>query len=125
VGQAFQIQDDVLGSFGDETVTGKSADGDIREGKKTMIVLNAMKLASSEQKKILNDLLGKHDMSVDEVNKVRNVFVESGALDETKKMMNELLAQGQAALERASPPFKPKYKIFLLELSEFLVKREY
>lgn len=125
VGQAFQIQDDVLGSFGDEAVTGKSADGDIREGKKTMIALNALKLATPDQKRILNELLGKHEMSLDEVNKVRNVFIESGALDETKKMMNELLAQGQAALEKATPPFKPKYKAFLLELSEFLVNREF
>ena len=125
VGQAFQIQDDILGSFGDEAVTGKSTDGDIREGKKTMIVLNAFKLANPDQRKILDDLLGKHDMSADEVDKVRNIFIESGALDETKKMMNQLLAQGQAALEEADPEFKPKYKKFLLDLSEFLVQREY
>ncbi|MFW9918378.1 MAG: polyprenyl synthetase family protein [Candidatus Thorarchaeota archaeon] len=125
VGQAFQIQDDVLGSFGDEAVTGKSADGDIHEGKKTMIVLNAYKLATTEQKKLLDDLLGKHNMNDNEVNTVRNVFIESGALDETRKMMNELLLEGQAALEKASPGLKPKYKEFLLALSEFLVKREY
>ncbi len=125
VGQAFQIQDDVLGSFGDEAVTGKSTDGDIREGKKTMIALNAYKLANSKQKEILDSLLGKHDMTADEVDTVRNVFIESGALDETRKIMNDLLAKGQAALEKANPGFTPKYKKFLLDLSEFLVKRDY
>ena len=125
VGQAFQIQDDVLGSFGDEAKTGKSTDGDIREGKKTMIALNALKLVSPEQRKILDALLGKHDMTADEVDKVRNVFVESGALEETQRNMKELLAQGQAALDKASPGFKPKYKEFLLDLSEFLVNRDY
>lgn len=125
VGQAFQMQDDILGSFGDEAITGKSTDGDIREGKKTMIVLNAYKLANKEQKKVLDDLLGKHDMSADEVNRIRNVFIESGALDQTKKTMNELLSQGQKALDKATPAFQPKYKDFLLALSEFLVSRDY
>ena len=125
VGQAFQMQDDILGSFGDESVTGKSSDGDIREGKKTMLVLKAHKLAKDEQRSLLTSLLGKSDMTTEDVKAVRNIFTESGALDETKKLMERLLSEGQSALERANPPFTPKYKEFLLALSEFLTKRDY
>jgi geranylgeranyl pyrophosphate synthase len=125
VGQAFQIQDDILGSFGDESVTGKSSDGDIREGKKTMLVLNAYKLANDEQKEILNTYLGNSDMSDDDVDKVRKVFKESGAFDETSNLMKNLLTEGQSALDKAKPALNLKYKEFLLALSEFLVKRDY
>jgi geranylgeranyl pyrophosphate synthase len=125
VGQAFQIQDDVLGSFGDEAKTGKSVDGDIREAKKTMIVLKTYEHADSAQKKLLDSLLGKRDMTPAEVDKVRDIFVKTGGLKETQKLMDRLLHEGQKALDKASPPLKPKYKEFLLELAEFLVKRDF
>ena len=41
LGIVFQIIDDVLGTFGDEKVTGKPTDGDIREGKKTCLLIEA------------------------------------------------------------------------------------
>ena len=41
LGKAFQLRDDVLGVFGDESETGKPAGDDIREGKYTMLVANA------------------------------------------------------------------------------------
>ncbi|MFW9909314.1 MAG: polyprenyl synthetase family protein [Candidatus Thorarchaeota archaeon] len=125
VGQAFQIQDDILGSFGDESKTGKPTDGDIREGKKTMLVINAYRTANKEQKAALDTLLGKTHMSNEEVEKVRSIFVESGALDSTRNLMNQLLEEGQTALERAKPALNSKYKEFLLELSEFLTKRDF
>ena len=125
VGQAFQIQDDILGSFGDVSVTGKSVDGDIREAKKTMLVFEAYKLVDPNQKKVLDELLGKHDMPDEDVERVRSVFIDSGALNSTKKLMEELLTSGQAALDKAEPALIPEYKDFLIELSNFLTKRDY
>ncbi|MBD3406734.1 MAG: hypothetical protein GF411_11520 [Candidatus Lokiarchaeota archaeon] len=125
VGQAFQIQDDILGTFGDEEVTGKPADGDIREGKKTMLVLEAYRRSSVEQKAVLDKLLGNPDMSDKDVDKVRTVFKESGALEAAKEKMDSLLEQGQKALDKANPPLRPKSKDFLLTLSNFLVQRTY
>jgi geranylgeranyl diphosphate synthase type I len=125
IGQAFQIQDDILGTFGDEKVTGKSADGDIREGKKTMLMLGALKLASPEQKVILNKHLGNEKLSDAEVEKVRDVFRECGALDYAEKMMTDLLTEGQEALNKAEPPLVEQYKQYMLDLSNFLVKRDY
>lgn len=125
VGQAFQIQDDILGSFGDEEVTGKPADGDIREGKKTLLVIEAFNRADSEQKRVMKDLLGKGDMSSEEVDSVRNVFRETGALDKARDTMEQLLDEGQSALQQAEPAFDKKYQQFLLYLSEFLIHRDY
>ncbi|MEM2141840.1 MAG: polyprenyl synthetase family protein [Candidatus Thorarchaeota archaeon] len=125
VGQAFQIQDDILGSFGDEKVTGKSADGDIREGKKTILVVKTNEMGSSEHRRILRELLGKRDMTPEEVDQVRKVFVDSGALEASRRLMLELLNEGQRSLGKALPPLVEKYSKFLLDFSEFLVKRDY
>ncbi|MCF2136093.1 MAG: polyprenyl synthetase family protein [Candidatus Thorarchaeota archaeon] len=125
VGQAFQAQDDILGSFGDEAVTGKSTEGDIREGKKTLLVIEAYRLADASQRKTLDSLLGKTDITEEEVNQVRDIFRETGALDSTHKMMEELLAEGQDALQTTEPALNSTYRDFLLDLSNFLVHRSY
>ncbi len=125
VGQAFQIRDDILGSFGEEKVTGKSAEGDIREGKKTMLVIQAYRLGNKQHCATLDALLGKRGMTSEEVDRVREVFRESGALDATAEIMRNLLQRGQNALERADPPLNEMYKQFLLDLSEMLVNRSY
>jgi geranylgeranyl pyrophosphate synthase len=125
VGQAFQIQDDILGSFGDESVTGKASDGDIREGKKTMLVIESLRLGTTVHKKVLNQLLGKEHITYEEIEKVRAMFRESGGLESADTIMSQLLHEGQAALNTANPPFKEPYKQFLLDLSDFLVKRNY
>ncbi|UCE09776.1 MAG: polyprenyl synthetase family protein [Candidatus Thorarchaeota archaeon] len=124
-GQAFQVQDDILGSFGEEAETGKPTDGDIREGKKTMLVVQAFELGTDDQKRQLKELLGKDGMSVAEVEQVRTIFKESGALQVSKNIMDELLAGAHSSLETAKPPLSSKYKEFLVELSNFLAKRSY
>lgn len=125
VGQAFQIRDDILGSFGDESVTGKSADGDIREGKKTMLLIQAKSKSTPDQLKDLERLVGKSEMTPEEVTIVRGLFRETGALVVTTDLMNTLLHEGKSALDSAEPPLIPKYKEFLLALSDFLIKRDY
>ena len=121
----FQIKDDILGSFGDEVKTGKPIDSDIREGKKTFLLLEANRLCDLRQKKILEKFLGDDKIRDDEIEQVRNVFRDCGALDTTRTMMDKLLLEGQNALDRATPPFNEPYKKFLLDLSNFLVKRDY
>ncbi|MFI3278539.1 MAG: polyprenyl synthetase family protein [Rikenellaceae bacterium] len=49
LGLAFQIQDDLLDSYGDEQL-GKSIGGDILEGKQTFLMVSAMSHASDEQR---------------------------------------------------------------------------
>lgn len=125
VGQAFQVQDDILGSFGDEERTGKSASGDIREGKKTMLVFEAYARSSPEQRETLNGLLGKENMTDEEVEQVRTVFRDSGALEICQKTMDNLLTTGQRSLDNAKPSLVPRYKDFMITISDFLIQRDY
>lgn len=52
-GLAFQLQDDLLDTYGDEKVFGKPIGGDIAENKKTFLLINAMNQAQGEEKKEL------------------------------------------------------------------------
>ena len=125
VGQAFQIQDDILGSFGKEEVTGKPADGDIKEGKKTILVVKALEtLEEKEREKMLN-ILGRSDATPDEVNFVRDMFVKSGALDYAKKKAFELKDEAKELLKQADPPLSPDAEKFFLDLADFVVSRIY
>lgn len=125
IGQAYQIQDDILGTFGDESITGKSATGDIKEGKKTMILIQALLKCTMEKKLILEALVGKNDISGDDIEQVRNIFRESGALEATKKIRDERLRQGQDAIKNVSAQFDSKYFEFLMVLSQTLVNRTF
>jgi geranylgeranyl diphosphate synthase type I len=49
LGEAFQLRDDVLGVFGDPSVTGKPAGDDLREGKRTALVAMALESAGRAQ----------------------------------------------------------------------------
>jgi len=125
VGQAFQVQDDILGSFGDEEKTGKSTSGDIREGKKTMLVFETYDRATPEQRSRLDELLGKEGITDAEIEEVKTIFRDSGALDACREKMEKLLSEGQGALGKADPPLNERYRDFLINISSFLIHRDY
>src|SRR3989344_345129 len=81
VGKAFQIQDDILGVFGDEKITGKSSLLDLREGKNTLLIYKTREVAKGQDKDILAKLWGNQNARLKDLKKVRQLIVNSGALD--------------------------------------------
>lgn len=65
LGLAFQLQDDVLDSFGD-TALGKKIGGDILEGKKTFLMVQALNRATAEEREVLTTTHLRKDISNDE-----------------------------------------------------------
>lgn len=57
VGIAFQLQDDILDTFGDASAVGKQIGGDIVQNKKTFLILKALELASVEDRSLLQSLM--------------------------------------------------------------------
>ena len=104
LGEAFQLNDDIIGAFGDPLVTGKDADGDLREGKQTLLVALARKAASPEQRATLDELLGSEDLTAAGAERVRAVLRDTGALDEVRDTISSLLAQARAVLDAGPIP---------------------
>ena len=74
LGLAFQLQDDVLDSFGD-TALGKKIGGDILEGKKTFLMVQALNRASAEEREILTTTHLRKDISNEEkIAIVKNLY---------------------------------------------------
>lgn len=72
VGMAFQLKDDLLDTFGGNSF-GKEIGGDIREGKRTWLVLKAMELASADQRAQLSEAMQLNDLSA-RVVQVTSIF---------------------------------------------------
>ncbi|WP_313662993.1 polyprenyl synthetase family protein [Cellulosimicrobium cellulans] len=101
VGEAFQLRDDVLGVFGDARVTGKPAGDDLREGKRTVLVVRALAAATPAQRDLLLTHLGDPDLDAGTVEELRAVLVETGARDAVESLIAELTDRASSALAGA------------------------
>lgn len=99
VGEAFQLQDDLLGMFGEERAVGKPVGSDLREGKRTLLVYHALHGASPEEARRLRGLLGRSDLGPQEVEEARQLMSDSGALGIVREMIDQRLARAGRALE--------------------------
>jgi geranylgeranyl diphosphate synthase type I len=119
LGVAFQLRDDVLGVFGDPAETGKDTDGDLLEGKQTYLVAVARERAGAADHAFLDERLGGRDLSGEEVERLRDIIIETGALDETTRLIDELTG---AALDVATS-FPEDVRAALTELAEMASNR--
>ncbi len=86
LGEAFQLRDDLLGAFGDASITGKPVGGDFIEGKRTPLLAYAMENASESQRHILNTI---GDSSVD-VEQVQEAVLATGAVSFMESRIQQL-----------------------------------
>ena len=105
LGAAFQLRDDVLGVFGDPSQTGKPAGDDLREGKRTVLVAEALERSTAAQSAILRDHLGDPGLTPEGVAQLRDVITSTGALERVESMIAEFTEQAFAALQ--SPLLDP------------------
>ncbi|MFI7668985.1 polyprenyl synthetase family protein [Nocardia sp. NPDC049526] len=118
IGIAFQLRDDLLGVFGDPAVTGKPSGDDLREGKRTVLVAEALQRADATDPgaaDLLRTSIGT-DLTTDQVERLRAVITELGAVDEVERRITELTEQGLAALasSTATPDAKERLRAMAL-----------
>jgi geranylgeranyl diphosphate synthase type I len=121
LGIAFQIQDDILGVFGDAKKIGKSNASDIEEGKQSLLVVKARERGNRRQKKILGDILGKKNIGRNEIEAFRNILKETGSLDYALETARKNFKKGRRAMEKAV--ILPNAKEFFFGLVDYLEKR--
>ena len=92
VGIAFQIQDDILDTFGDPEKFGKKVGGDIAQNKKTFLVLKSYELANTTQRTDLQELMTTNGLSENEnIEAVKNIFNTLKIRDAAETLMNQYL----------------------------------
>ncbi len=97
-GKAFQIKDDILGVFGNESDTGKSSITDIKEGKKTILLWYAYNNASYFQKKTINEIFNKK-ATYNDLLKIQDIFINTGALEYAREQIKVLIKDAGKHLE--------------------------
>jgi geranylgeranyl diphosphate synthase type I len=122
LGIAFQIQDDILGIFGDEHTLGKSVTSDIEEGKNTLLITEAYKNANNEQKQILDKYYGSGEVSSEHLEQIKHVFIETGALEYSKNMASQYVESAKKLIPELTK--SEDHRHLLSEMSEFLVNRD-
>lgn len=102
LGIAFQLRDDLLGTFGDPTATGKPVGNDIRQGKRTALVAELR--GSSKNDALLAAVLGRADASDEDIAAVVRAMETSGARARVEARVSELLAETRSALDAMALP---------------------
>ncbi len=122
IGLAFQIQDDILGIMGEEKKVGKPVGSDIREGKKTIIIINALKNASPSEKEKLLDALGNRKIGREKIEEIVDLLKKLGSIDYAKQYATKFSNEAIAALNAIETKDSDAKKM-LVELAEYVVKR--
>lgn len=100
-GIAFQLQDDLIGMFGDEATTGKSADTDVREGKRTVLIAEHQTMMNDEQAARFAQWFGMRD-APGQVLRIE----ASGARQKTEATAQQYFAQARATLAKLQHGFR-------------------
>lgn len=118
VGIAFQIQDDILGIFSDEM--GKVVASDIKEYKQTILYAYAK---NSKYAQELEKYYGKNELTEENINLVKDIFINSKALEKSLKLMNDLYDKSIKELNSVKWISKDKKEI-LIGFIEYLRERK-
>ena len=121
LGEAFQLRDDVLGAFGDETLTGKPVGEDIREGKPTRLRAWAVERATDADAGLLASHYGAAGLDAAGVAEVQRVMVDTGALDRAEAEISALVHRATTSL--AAAPLTAEARARLAELAAFVAER--
>ena len=120
LGQAFQLRDDLLGAFGDPSVTGKPVGDDLREGKLTPLIATAA--GRTRHGDELLACLGSAELTPETVRAVQEMLVESGAVAEIERTIDRLVGEARAALSVA--PITDEARLALEQLASFVAWRD-
>lgn len=99
-GVAFQLQDDILGVYGNPEKTGKSANSDLLQGKGTLLVLKAFAEGTPAQVKALERVWGARAAVDSDINDAKQAIIDSGSLEYSTKISREYAAKAAESAQK-------------------------
>ncbi len=123
LGEAFQLRDDLLGIFGDPSLTGKPAGDDIREGKRTVLMAMALERASASASKEITQALGRDDLTSSDIDSIRALITSTGAVKDVEDLIDGLHSNALTAAN--SDEINPSARELLIELATTATKRSH
>jgi geranylgeranyl diphosphate synthase, type II len=124
IGIAFQIQDDLLDSFGNEEEVGKKPCGDILQNKKTYLYLKAKELADDKQGQQLAHYFSSTDFDEQEkIDAVRKIFIATGSQEYSFQLRDAYYDLAISHLKALALP--DDKEAVLSEFAQYLIKRKH
>ncbi len=99
IGEAFQLQDDLLGMFGDAETVGKPVGSDLVEGKFTVLIHHTLNTLSPADSDSLKAALGNPNLSGSEVSRFQRLIEASGARRKVEEMIEERMEDARTVLQ--------------------------
>jgi geranylgeranyl diphosphate synthase type I len=121
-GLAFQIIDDILGLTASEATLGKPIGSDIREGKKTLIMIHARVQATPSQQRQLDNILGNEQASKSQIQSLVDLATSLGSLDYAHERARQLITEAKEELQTFHDT---PAKAYLLSLADYIINRTY
>lgn len=122
VGLAFQLQDDILGTFGDSGRAGKPGGTDLVEGKLTLLLHSALRSVSPERAEELRRVQRDPDPEPEAIERARAIIRDSGALDRVRGIVEKRLEEARREVETGIED--EESRAFLVGLPGYLMGRE-
>ena len=101
VGEAFFLRDEVLGLFADAEETGKDAESDLRRGKPTTLVADAVARSPAAGRQVIERLWGNPEATIADLGAVREIVEASGALGAATRAIGALVDEAVETLRTA------------------------
>jgi geranylgeranyl diphosphate synthase type I len=117
LGMAFQVQDDILGIWGDEAITGKSTASDLLEGKKSLPVLHGLSARGK-----FAERWARGPIQPAEVEELAQLLAREGSYEYTHAISRQMTTLALDSLREADPQGQAGEA--LMELANKLIKRE-
>jgi len=99
VGIGFQIADDIIDLLGNPEVTGKPRGGDIKEGKRTLIIVHALENASESQRKKIVEVLGNRFVTPQQIEECIEVLKSIGSIKYAERIAVEFSLKAKDCLK--------------------------
>ncbi|MEM4484387.1 MAG: polyprenyl synthetase family protein [Sulfolobales archaeon] len=124
-GIAFQIRDDIIGLLGDPKVTGKPVLNDLREGKRTIMVIHAIREASENDRRFLLNVIGNKNSSQEDLLRARDLIISYGGVRRAEELIKIYAEKAFKMLDILGSSSKnPQYIDMIRDLTSKLVYRE-